>query len=99
MVFRRVVEDFVCEKCGAAVSGGGYTNHCPRCLTSKHVDDKGPGDRASKCGGLMPAVAIEAGKGGAAVIVHRCQRCDAVRRCGRAPNDSDEAVLAVAGGA
>ncbi|MFA6992594.1 MAG: RNHCP domain-containing protein, partial [Candidatus Gracilibacteria bacterium] len=36
--FSRTIEDFVCEKCGAKVKGDGYTNHCPKCLWSKHVD-------------------------------------------------------------
>lgn len=45
-------EDFVCEHCGFAVAGNGYTNHCPHCLWSKHVDVN-PGDRAAECGGMM----------------------------------------------
>ncbi|MEK7158524.1 MAG: RNHCP domain-containing protein, partial [Patescibacteria group bacterium] len=43
--FQRRVEDFTCESCGAQVTGDGYTNHCPQCLVSKHVDVY-PGDRA-----------------------------------------------------
>ena len=50
--FTRVVEDFTCGQCGAAVTGDGYTNHCPLCLWSRHVDIN-PGDRAAECGGLM----------------------------------------------
>lgn len=96
MTFTRVVENFVCGKCGAAVVGDGYTNHCPACLTSRHVDQDGPGDRASRCGGLMPAVAIETDKGGETVIVQRCETCGLTRRCRRAKGDSDEAILAVA---
>lgn len=95
MTFTRVVEDFTCGKCGREVAGNGYTNHCPACLTSRHVDEKGPGDRAATCGGLMPAVAIETEKG-ETVIVQRCERCGITRRCRRAAKDSDEAVLAVA---
>lgn len=48
--FQRQIEDFVCEKCGKEVKGDGYTDHCPRCLRSKHVDVN-PGDRRSKCNG------------------------------------------------
>ncbi len=53
--FQRTIEDFVCENCGEEVSGNGYTNHCPSCLWSKHVDIN-PGDRANPCGGLMKPV-------------------------------------------
>lgn len=48
--FQRTTENFVCEKCGFIVEGNGYTNHCPNCIWSKHVDIH-PGDRASLCGG------------------------------------------------
>ena len=36
--FKRKKENFVCENCGAEVKGDGFTNHCPKCLYSKHVD-------------------------------------------------------------
>ena len=49
--FIRKTEDFICEHCGREVRGNGYTNHCPYCLWSKHVDIN-PGDRAAGCGGL-----------------------------------------------
>lgn len=51
---------FVCENCGCKVrplTKGGYRNHCPHCLYSKHVDIN-PGDRASECGGLMEPVGV-----------------------------------------
>ncbi|MFN2146641.1 MAG: RNHCP domain-containing protein, partial [Anaerolineales bacterium] len=35
--FQRRIEYFICEHCGAEVSGVGFTNHCPVCLWSKHV--------------------------------------------------------------
>ena len=60
--FKKVQEDFICEMCGAKVSGNGYTNHCPECLTSKHVDIN-PGDRACDCHGLMPAVGLDTKNG------------------------------------
>lgn len=50
--FKRTIEDFKCENCGHLVVGDGYTNHCPECLWSKHVDNN-PGDRENDCGGLM----------------------------------------------
>ena len=66
-------EDFVCEKCGTKVIGNGYTNHCPECLWSKHVDVF-PGDRAGKCGGLMEPVRVEV-KNKEYIIIHKCQKC------------------------
>ena len=54
--FKRVVENFVCGNCGETVVGDGYTDHCPKCLWGKHVDEEIPGDRASECKGLMEPV-------------------------------------------
>ena len=71
--FKRQREDFICEKCGAEVVGNGYTNHCPECLWSKHVDIH-PGDRASVCGGMMEPVSVEV-KGGEYTIIHKCVKC------------------------
>jgi len=91
--FQRRVEDFVCEVCGLAVQGTGYTNHCPRCLWSKHVDIY-PGDRAAACHGLMQPIAVETA-GDGYIIVHRCTRCGVVRRNKAAANDDFEALLRV----
>ena len=71
-------EDFVCEKCGQKVKGNGYTNHCPKCLWSKHVDIH-PGDRAEICGGMMSPVSIDLEKG-EYVINYKCVKCGARRR-------------------
>ena len=73
---------FVCIDCGAAVrplTNGSYRNHCPACLSSLHADER-PGDRASACGGLMRAVWLAHSGAKGWQIVHRCQRCGAVRR-------------------
>ena len=56
--FNRKKENFVCENCGEKVEGNGYTNHCPNCLWSKHVDIN-PGDRAETCHGLLKPIAVE----------------------------------------
>lgn len=93
-LFQRRVEDFTCEHCGARVTGSGYTNHCPRCLWSKHVDVN-PGDRAATCGGLMKPVALEGGSP-EYVIVHRCERCGFERRNKAVSTDDAEALLAIA---
>lgn len=70
-----MAENFTCDHCGLSVEGNGYTNHCPRCLWSKHVDNE-PGDRANKCGGMMEPVRVEGGSP-TYRIVHRCEACGA----------------------
>jgi hypothetical protein len=71
--FTRTIEDFKCEHCGGEVSGNGYTNHCPECLWSKHVDIN-PGDRKASCKGLMKPIGIET-VAGEHKIVHECVNC------------------------
>jgi hypothetical protein len=73
MTFKRTTEDFKCEMCGHFVQGNGYTNHCPKCLWSKHVDNS-PGDRANTCGGMMEPIGVEK-KGGEYTIIHKCTVC------------------------
>lgn len=73
MVFIKKEEDFICEKCGFEVVGNGYTNHCPQCLWSKHVDIS-PGDRREMCGGLMKPINIEK-RGKEYTIIHKCIKC------------------------
>ena len=71
--FIRTIENFTCEHCGAYVVGDGYTNHCPKCLWSKHVDVN-PGDRAETCGGMMrPIAGVK--KRGEYIITHQCEKC------------------------
>ncbi len=93
--FERRIEDFVCERCGTAVHGDGYTNHCSKCLWSKHVDVN-PGDRAESCGGAMEPVGIE-GSTGKYRILHRCVRCGMTRPVAVSKDDDMNAVLSIAG--
>lgn len=92
--FQRTIEDFVCGNCGFAVQGSGYTNHCPRCLWSRHVDLM-PGDRQSACGGLMPPVAVS-GPAAAYRILHRCQVCGAEKWNRASPEDDFDQLLEIA---
>jgi len=93
--FTRRIEDFTCEHCGAQVKGNGYTNHCPHCLWSRHIDIN-PGDRAAACGALMEPVRVE-GTTDDYHIWHRCTKCKMLRRNKTAAGDSVEALLALAG--
>jgi len=90
MVFLPREEPFTCEHCNQAVSPlgkGTYRNHCPFCLYSKHVDELGPGDRASVCHGLMEPIAIDSDGKRGWLIVHRCQACGKQIRNKAAPDD------------
>lgn len=91
MGFIRKIENFTCSKCGTLVIGNGYTNHCPNCLHSKHVDIT-PGDRENSCGSLMEPVGIEI-EGQERVIIHRCLECGEIKRCKSSPNDNFEVIL------
>jgi len=90
------VEDFACDHCGKEVQGSGYTNHCPRCLWSKHVDIN-PGDRAEKCGGMMKPLRVE-GTSPRYRIVHLCSICGAQRIVDASETDSVDALVALAAG-
>ncbi len=76
--FQKNKEDFVCEHCGQAVLGSGYTNHCPKCLWSKHVD-KNPGDRLEKCGGMMAPIKVEMEKD-EFILSNKCEKCGHIKR-------------------
>lgn len=89
--FQRRIEDFTCAACAAAVPGNGYTNHCPHCLTSKHVDIS-PGDRAAQCGGLMPVVNMMYEQG-QWYLLQQCQRCQHQKR-NRVAKTDNRIVLA-----
>lgn len=83
--FQRKIEDFACENCGFQVTGDGFTNHCPHCLYSKHVDIF-PGDRAENCGGLMEPIGVELEKG-KYIVVQRCLKCGKTWRNEAKPDD------------
>ncbi|MBQ4069769.1 MAG: RNHCP domain-containing protein [Alphaproteobacteria bacterium] len=89
--FTKTVEDFNCAHCGAVVHGNGYTNHCPNCLWSRHVDEM-PGDRASSCGGMMRPVGV-APDGARFVITHRCEKCGHTKRQRTSDDDNIDAII------
>ena len=91
--FVRRIEDFNCAHCGAVVHGNGYTNHCPKCLWSRHVDNN-PGDRQSSCGGMMEPIAVEQSNG-TFVIVHKCTICGKTIRQKVAENDDMDAIIGI----
>ena len=90
--FIKTIEDFICEKCGTCVTGNGYTNHCPICLWSKHVDEH-PGDRAASCGGAMEPMSARVSSGGSFRIIHRCLLCGFIRAQTAAREDNSERLI------
>jgi hypothetical protein len=93
--FRKVVEDFECFRCHTKVKGSGYTDHCPNCLWSLHVDNN-PGDRKSKCRGRMKPVSV-AYEDGSYVISYLCMKCGIRRRFKAAGKDNEELLLELIG--
>jgi hypothetical protein len=80
---------FQCKVCHAYVStafaqsGVQNRNHCPYCLSSRHLDWLNPGDRLSACKEPMKALALTVKathnkygpSQGELMLVHRCTGC------------------------
>ncbi len=93
--FQRHSENFTCGNCGFPVQGNGYTNHCPKCLWSQHVDVH-PGDRAEHCRGLMEPAGFTI-KRGNYILIHRCTKCGISKKNKAAKNDRFAAILSLCG--
>lgn len=93
---RRNRAAFRCAGCRLDVPcdapGTAHRNHCPHCLTSRHLDSRIPGDRAATCQGRMEAVSIATRKDGEWLIVHRCLACG-VLRLNRVAGDDNAVAL------
>lgn len=89
--FQKTIENFVCENCGQKVEGAGYTNHCPRCLWSMHVDIT-PGDREEVCKGLMKPIRAEK-RGKDLVLTHKCVKCGFERKNKVSEEDNFNKIL------
>jgi hypothetical protein len=87
---RNTFGDFVCLVCHnfvsaeAALSGVQNRNHCPYCLSSRHLDLFEAGDRLSACKSNMRPVALTLKKTarkysssawGELMLVHLCDEC------------------------
>lgn len=93
MGFARKIESFVCEQCGGTTEGNGYTNHCPSCLWSKHVDND-PGDRAAGCGGMMRPIGAQFERDGF-VLTHHCVVCGKQITNKAAPGDDQDLLISL----
>ena len=77
--FKMINESFQCESCNRKIEKHpewSARNHCPFCLYSKHLDEKSPWDRLSKCLWLMEPIWIEYKKKKWNMIIHKCSKCD-----------------------
>lgn len=92
-------ESFLCNVCGTLVvpdgAGSQHRNHCPKCLSSVHVDDE-PGDRASLCDGIMDPVSVWVRKGGEWAIIHRCRLCGTLSSNRIAADDNPIMLMSIA---
>jgi ribosome biogenesis GTPase len=92
-------ESFVCKVCGTLVvpdgAGSRHRNHCPKCLSSIHVDVK-PGDRASLCHGIMDPVSVWVRKDGEWAIIHRCRLCGDLSSNRIAADDNPVLLMSIA---
>jgi hypothetical protein len=91
--FQRQKENFICDRCGFAVSGDGYTNHCPNCLWSQHIDIY-PGDRAAACHGMMMPIGVDFKKD-EYIIAHKCVKCGFRKKNKAAKGDNFEVILSL----
>lgn len=94
--FTMIDEHFTCEVCGREVDPLIYTarDHCPFCLSSKHVDIN-PGDRACTCHGILMPIEIEKGKKDTLKIVYRCNKCGSVKKNKCANDDNYDLILKI----
>ncbi len=76
--FQKNIENFICENCEHDNMGNGYTNHCRKCLWSKHVDIN-PGDREEKCHGMMEPISLTKERN-IFYITHKCKKCRLEKR-------------------
>ena len=90
-------ENFKCRFCGFLVKGDGFTNHCPKCLYSLHVDKDLPGDRSSTCLGLMKPIGIDK-KRGKYIIIHECTECGKRFKCKVSVEDNFNKLIKLSGG-
>lgn len=76
--FIMINDSFTCENCWKNVKKHpewSARNHCPFCLSSKHLDENFPWDRASECKWIMEAIDIDYKKNKWYMIKHKCKKC------------------------
>ena len=96
MKFTKNDSGSICANCNRKVEKLGYTsrNHCPYCLHSLHVDIN-PGDRQNTCMGDMTPIAIEISAKKGYVIVHKCNRCNQIKKNASATDDNQALIFEI----
>lgn len=93
------LDPFECSYCRFWVTpegaGTNHRNHCPNCLSSKHLDET-PGDRAATCGGRMEAIGVWVRNNGDWAIIHRCVQCGKLGSNVTGGDDSPMKLMALA---
>ncbi|WP_347559682.1 RNHCP domain-containing protein [Clostridium sp. AM58-1XD] len=96
---RECRESFLCKECGEPVApdgaGSRHRNHCPKCLSSVHVDIE-PGDRASLCSGIMDPIGVWVRRDGEWAIIHRCRLCGELSSNRIAADDNPALLMSIA---
>lgn len=107
---RNTFGDFVCLYCHnfvsveAALSGVHNRNHCPYCLSSRHLDLFEAGDRLSACNARMKPVALTLKRStrkyarpgdGELMLVHVCEDCGKVSINRIAADDDNAQVMSL----
>ena len=94
--FKMIDEEFNCEVCGNLVTKLEYTarDHCPYCLSSKHLDIN-PGDRSADCGGILEPIDIEKSKKDSYKIVYKCNKCNIIKKNKTAIDDNFDKILEI----
>ena len=107
---RNTFGDFVCLACHnfvsaeAALSGVHNRNHCPYCLSSRHLDLYKAGDRLSACKSRMRPMALTLKKTGKKyyhsnqgemMLIHLCDECGKLSINRIAADDDIETVLEI----
>ena len=91
--FTMIDENFICDVCKKNVNKLGYTarDHCPYCLSSKHVDNN-PGDRENKCQGILKPIGIEKFKD-TYKIIYKCEKCGSLHKNIMAKDDNFDKII------
>lgn len=107
---RNTFGDFVCIYCHnfvsaeAALSGVHNRNHCPYCLSSRHLDLFEAGDRLSACKARMKPVALTLKRSarkyarpgdGELMLIHVCEDCNRVSINRIAADDDNAQILGI----
>ncbi|MDD4188039.1 MAG: RNHCP domain-containing protein [Bacilli bacterium] len=92
--FTMMDDGFICEVCKKEVKSLEYSarNHCPYCLSSKHVDNN-PGDRESICHGILNPIGIEKSKKSDYKIIFKCDKCGEYKKNIMALDDNMDLII------